>query len=44
MKIGADAKKMLADTSLLDKLKRYPKDSITEKMMKACESTSKTRR
>ena len=30
-----DAKKMLADTSLLDKLKRYPKDSITEKMMKA---------
>merc|ERR1712138_67324 len=31
----ADAKKMLADTSLLDKLKRYPKDSITEKMMKA---------
>ena len=31
----ADAKKMLADTSLLDKLKRYPKDSITEKMMKS---------
>ena len=30
-----DAKKMLADTSLLDKLKRYPKDAITEKMMKA---------
>ena len=30
-----DAKKMLADTSLLDKLKRYPKDSITEKMMKS---------
>jgi len=30
-----DAKKMLADTSLLDKLKRYPKDAITEKMMKS---------
>lgn len=31
----ADAKKMLSNASLLEKLKRYSKDSITEKMMKS---------
>jgi len=31
----ADAKKMLSNSQLLDKLKKYPKDNITEKMMKS---------
>ncbi|CAM9109021.1 unnamed protein product [Choristocarpus tenellus] len=31
----ADAKKMLSNSKLLDNLKNYPKDSITEKMIKA---------
>lgn len=30
----ADAKKMLSNSKLLDNLKNYPKDSITEKMIK----------
>lgn len=30
----ADAKKMLSNSKLLDNLKNYPKDGITEKMMK----------